>query len=274
LASSLPKELLYSAYRLRARHLAPDGTSKEIFGTCFYVKAGDDIFVVTNRHNFSLKYANEKYVGYQISEMLIAGYFGIDQFAECNFADQTVSYSLPENEAEDVVVFNVTNVPFHFRRKRKDGEDKSIKTTSLAPITIGVEMLAADAALKRANPGDAIAFPSYPALYDLNGMRPIMRTGTIASDPESNYQADKQEPARRIACEAHSTNGSSGSPIFSLIGGSDELVVLGINSGHLTADDARMGTIHSGLSYCFKASCILECIEALQSMRSTARRAE
>jgi hypothetical protein len=198
LSSSLPKELLYSAYRLWAKHLAPDGTSKEAFGTCFYVKADDDIFLVTNRHNFSLKYADQKYVGYQISELMIAGYFGIDQYAECNFVNQAVAYCLPENDAEDVVVFNVTNVPFHFRRKRKDGEDETTRTASLSPITIGAEMLATDADLKRANPGDRIAFPSYPALYDLNGMRPIMRTGTIASDPESNYQADKQDesPAR------------------------------------------------------------------------------
>lgn len=264
MAASLPRQILYSAYRLATKHLAPDGTSKEVFGTCFHVKSGSDLFLVTNKHNISLEYADDKYVGYQISELAVAGYFGVDQYAECFFAKQTVPFAIPENDAEDVIVFKITGVPIHFRRKRKEDEDNTVKTTTLSPINIGIEMFATDRDLERACPGDAIAFPSYPALYDTNGMRPIMRTGTIASDPQSNYQADKQEPARRIACEAHSTHGSSGSPVFSLIGQNHELVILGINSGHLTVEDARIGTIHSGLSYCFKASCIAECIDKLQ----------
>jgi hypothetical protein len=271
LISHNPKEVLYSAYRLRARHLAPNGASKEVFGTCFHVKVEDDIFLVTNKHNFSLEYADDKYVGYQIIALFIAGYFGIDQYAECDFADQTVAYASPSNDAEDVVVFDMTNIPFQFRRKRRPGEDPATKTTSIAPITIGIDMLATDADLKRANPGNTIAFPSYPALYDLNGVRPIMRTGTIASDPESDYQTDTQAPARRIVCEAHSTSGSSGSPIFSIVGDRNELILLGINSGHLTAEDARMGTFHSGLSYCFKASCIVECIDKLRSAKDARR---
>jgi hypothetical protein len=213
-------------------------------------------------------YADRKYVGYQIIGLFISGYFGIGQYAECNFASQTVAYAVPENDTEDVVVLELTNIPFQFRRKRKPGEDPATKTTSLTPISIGIDMLATDADLKGLNPGDTIAFPSYPALFDLNGMRPIMRTGSIASDPENDYQTSDQAPARRIACEAHSTSGSSGSPIFSIVGYKNEIVLLGINSGHLAAEDARMGTFHSGLSYCFKATCILECIEKLRSTKT------
>jgi hypothetical protein len=79
---SLPKELLYSAYRFSAKHLAPNGGSKDIHGTCFHIAADDEVFVVTNKHNFSLPYADQKYVGYKIDSLLerddfIANRFGI-----------------------------------------------------------------------------------------------------------------------------------------------------------------------------------------------------
>jgi hypothetical protein len=197
---------------------------------------------------------------------LISGYFGIDQYAECDFGGSTLAYAIPANEAEDVVVMDATKVPFQFRRKRKAGEDPTVKTSTLSPICIRADMMATVGDLTNLKPGDGIAFPSYPAHYDLSGSRPIMRTGSIASDPVSDYQTLGQAPARRIACEAHSTQGSSGGPVFSVLQNS-ELVVIGINAGHLTGDEPKIGTIHSGLSYCFKSVCILEAIEYLRSVR-------
>jgi hypothetical protein len=89
MTAPIPKELLYAAYRFSAVHLAPDGTSKQISGTCFYVRAGAETFLVTNKHNFDLSHSHQKYVGYKLIGMAITGYFGLDQFANCDFADQT-----------------------------------------------------------------------------------------------------------------------------------------------------------------------------------------
>jgi hypothetical protein len=211
--TSLPKDVLYSAYRFAAVHLAPNGESKNIFGTCFYIRAGAELFLITNKHNFNLSHAHAKYVGYQINGMAVFGYFGVDQYAECDFEGQTMSFAQTDNDAEDIVVINLTNISFRFKRKRKLGEDRATITTSLSPITLDVDMLATEHDLRELNAGDSIAFPSYPEQFDVNGIRPIMRTGTIASDPVNDYQSSQQEPGRRIAYEAQSTQGASGSPV-------------------------------------------------------------
>src|SRR5947199_8976750 len=135
-------------------------------------------------------------------------------------------------------------------------------------------MLATDEELAKLDLCDTIAFPGYPAFFDHNGDRPIMRVGAISSDPASDYRPDYNSIGRRIAYEAFSTEGSSGSPVFALpkglqLGpglsgpGHRTAMLIGINSGHVLGRDERIGQIHSGLSYCFKSTSILECIEKL-----------
>jgi hypothetical protein len=87
-----------------------------------------------------------------------------------------------------------------------------------------------------------------------------MRGGIVSSDPESNYQTDGQEAARRVLFQAHSVGGASGGPVYALMDGMG--VLLGVNAGHLTGNEPKIGTIHSGFSYCFKAVCIREVIDA------------
>ena len=261
---SLPRDILYSAYRLSMLHAAPDGSSKTTHGTCFFVKADSDLYVITNKHNLFIAYADEKYIGYKLDGIMISGYFGIDQYAECDWRGQTISFAVPDNNEEDVVVVRATGISFRFMRKRLLGEDTSIKTTSLNPINIESLLLGNDEDMRQLNPGDPIAFPSYPELFDQNGVRPIMRIGSIASDPVNDYQSIGQPPARRVVFEAHSTEGSSGGPVFALKN-TGELVLLGVNAGHLTANEPKIGTIHAGLSFCFKAACILEAIKKLKA---------
>jgi hypothetical protein len=176
---------------------------------------------------------------------------------------QTRHLATPNNSVEDVIVFDLTDVPFRFTRQRRPGEDPATITTSLSPIAIDIDMLANEQDYKELSAGDPVAFPSYPEMFDQNGARPILRTGSIASDPESDYRAQQQESGRRVAYQAHSTEGSSGSPVFATTH-AGQRVLMGINSGHLTGDEPRIGRIHSGLSFCFKSACILEAIEKLQ----------
>ncbi len=269
MATTLPKDLLYSAYRFSGKHLAPDASSKPVHGTCFHVSAKDKMYIVTNRHNVFLDFAHSKYIGYKIDGLVVTGYFGQGQFAQCDFAGQTISYAVPDNAAEDVVVMDVTGIPFRFIRKRLPGEDPTVETTSLAPIAVGLDMLAKENDFTKINPADRIAFPSYPSVYDRNGHRPLMRTGAIAGDALSDYQGPDQGIGRRVVYESYSTSGSSGGPVFCTLQTS-ELVVIGINSGHLTVNEPKIGTIHAGLSYCFKSTCIIESIEKLESKRVAA----
>ena len=115
---------------------------------------------------------------------------------------------------------------------------------------------------------DFVAFPGYPEWYDKVQQLPILRTGTISSDPRYDY-SKSQYLGECVAYEAFSYGGSSGSPVFAVqtgpkpgaglsFPGFRELKLIGINTGHLPASD---GT-HSGISYLYKSSAILDIIEA------------
>jgi hypothetical protein len=260
------KRILYSAYRLSSRHLAPDGSDKIVHGTCFFVDSAGALYLVTNRHNVNLSYAAAKYVGYKWDGMHVAGYFNADEYIECDFAHQKLTFGHPLNDAEDVIAVDVTATQFMFKRKRRSGEDPNTQTKNISPISVGIDMLASDEEMKSLSAGAQIFFPSYPEQYDFSGVRPLMRAGIISSDPESDYRTSDLEPARRIACQAHSTQGSSGAPVYA-VKSETEVILLGINAGHLVGEEPRIGTIHSGLSYCYKTSCIREAIENSRGTR-------
>jgi hypothetical protein len=227
------------------------------------VKSGDRLFLVTNRHNVELSYKDQKYVGYQWDGMQVGGYCDNDDYFEFSFDGHTIHFAVPRNPVEDVFVLELPKTQIKFRRKKKPGEDPNKTTENFTPVVLGAEMLAGDDDMKQLSPGSHILLPSYSAHYDQSSERPVMRGGIISSDPESNYQAVGQEPARRVLFQAQSAEGASGGPVFALM--EDVGVLLGINAGHLTGSVPKIGTIHSGFSYCFKAVCIREAIEAIIS---------
>lgn len=115
------------------------------------------------------------------------------------------------------------------------------------------------------NCGDFISMPGYPEWYDRAAQRPILRSGTLASDPSTPYSGPDQEPVEsRRLIEAFSFGGSSGSPVFALgygsTPGSDILIsnsrsvkLVGINAGHLKVGGSGG---HSGLSFMFTSTSI------------------
>lgn len=262
----LSKKLLYSAYRLSTRHYGPDGSSKIVHGTCFHVGSGERLFLITNRHNAELSYKDQKYVGYKWDGMQVDGYCNDDEYFEFSFAGHTIHFAVPRNPAEDVFVLELPKAPIQFRRRKKSGEATDKKTETFEPVILGIEMLATDEDMKQLSPGSQVLFPSYSAHYDKSSERPVMRGGIVSSDPESNYQTEDQEPARRVLFQAQSAEGASGGPVYALMG--NEGVLLGINAGHLTGSEPKIGTIHSGFSYCFKAACIREAIDAIISEKN------
>lgn len=119
---------------------------------------------------------------------------------------------------------------------------------------------------------DFVAYPGFPDWYDKLNNNPILRTGSIASDPRFNYSNLKESIGECIAYEAFSFGGSSGSPIFAIqkgfpVGGileADEnfyrpIMLIGINAGHLVVDG--FDRQHAGISIMYKSSVILEIID-------------
>jgi hypothetical protein len=250
------KSFLYSAYRLTIGHENAAGHTKAIHGTAFYLRCEKDLFLITNRHNLDLVMKDEKYAGYRPTSLQISGYFaGEHMIAE--LSHQEITIGVPENLHEDVAAIAITHAPFMVNKLKE-----------MSATYIDFSLLADVSQLSKLDVCDMVALPGYPDFYDRNGDRPIVRVGTIASDPTSDYCDAEMSPARRIAYEAFSSAGSSGSPVFALAKGFKagiglsggyfrDISLIGINAGHLTGRD-DMNSYHSGISYCFKSTCIID----------------
>lgn len=105
--------------------------------------------------------------------------------------------------------------------------------------------------------GELVSMPGYPeGAFDGEGVRPICRTGRIASDPRYSYHrsghgAIRKDGAHKLAIDGYLTGGSSGSPVF-LNRDSDNSgdlagspLLLGIAVGNVDTNNEK----HSGISY-------------------------
>ena len=115
---------------------------------------------------------------------------------------------------------------------------------------------------------DFVAFPGFHKWHDERQRRPILRTGTVSSDPRYDYSWNDDYQGECIAYEAFSYGGSSGSPVFAVqkgprpgagisFPGFREIRMIGINAGHMLAEDGS----HSGISFMYKSSAILDIID-------------
>jgi hypothetical protein len=261
---SLPRAFLYSAYQLFAE-FSRNGEIKRTQGTAFFVTDGASrIALISNRHSIELPYKDQKYVGYQLTALSIRGYLKDDRFVEGTVELADAKIALPSNSQEDVAAIKLGRI-------RIAGSVEGPVT----PVAIGWEMIAGEAAFESGlGLCDMLAFPGYPSWFDRDGERPIIRCGTVASDPKSSYSWQSGQPkARRMAYEAFSFGGSSGSPVFALprgiqvsgglSGGNFRgALLIGVNAGHL-ADSDDFPTHHSGISYLFKATVISDCLNSL-----------
>ena len=255
-----------------------EGGQEVLGGTGFFVGTGSrPPCFITNRHVITEveKLGKEKKLG-KIQRIIIKGKSssGEPQYND-NFVFDAHEWNVayPKNNDDDVAVLCGI-------RGRQEGE----------PVFIEREMLATARDFESEDEIgvlDSVAFSGYPAfMHDVIGMRPIFRTGTIASDPrygtsvyigrhlDGKYIYQQFDNA--VAYEAFSFGGSSGSPVFALQKGipvgkglKHEAYrrprLIGINVRHNTLpDDIRKHAgEHSGLSYFFKSSVILEILDSM-----------
>ena len=228
----------------------------------FFIGKNNTYYLVTNRHVVESSYYAAEYKSFTVSEFLVESF------------EDTDTTGLPVS-SKTTSIANWSEFKFH----KNDHNDiaclKDPKAvggiTIIAPIAYS--MLATEDWLsEKLTVCDTIAYPGFPEWYDRQNNTPVFRMGTIASDPRLNYSYTPGAPvASRIAYEGFSTGGASGSPVFAAqrgfqIGGglsaSDgfyrEVKLIGINAGHF-----KDQTGHSGISYLYKSSAILELIDSI-----------
>lgn len=239
-------------------------TIAERSGTAFFVQNQEGyICLVTNRHLLDLGYCESAAtsVGAQLVRVRVEGFSASggdpNQLPRERMVMEIVPMAGPTFAAdydEDVACLKRLGV----LEGRKDRVDFCVDHTQLA-----------DDAWIEANLSvcDFVVYPGFPPWHDRFENRPILRTGTIASDPRTNYSHETTPKGRRVAYEGFSFGGSSGSPVFATQKGFQgrggivvtvfrEARLVGINAGHLPTERLE----HSGVSYFIKSSAILDLV--------------
>ena len=268
----LNNDFLYSALQINVIFSDKIGNQKSPLGTAFFVRNKEEkICLVTNRHMIDLTYKCEaqerkNLEKYSITQIILFGKRknpqpGLAPIEEQIFLpvpDQKITF--PADYNNDVASFNDLQV------RRIEGME------AISDFFIPHKFLATENDIDtKLSVCDFVAFPGFPEYHDQKGKRPIFRTGTISSDPRTSYSYRDSVNGDCIAYEAFSIGGSSGSPVFAMqkgftgmvrIRGSRGVMLIGINGGHINLCDEKGNIkLHSGMSYFYKSSVILEIID-------------
>lgn len=244
------KNFLYTAYKIEAE-FSDSITAKTIIitATAFIVEVAKGVpWIVTNRHVVDIDYKqpSAKYKDFKLSKFSIIGR---------RPDDTTYTFQLHENARFFFHADLENDVALIEPRMYFEGKQKF-------HWHFGVEHLANEEIFKTIEPFDLVCYTGFPPQHDKLGDRPIIRSGHIASDPQYNYSWDTKHHGQCVAYEGFSYEGSSGSPIFapprgmSHIPNSRHGYLIGINAGHVKDSDK-----HSGISYFYKSTVILEIIK-------------
>lgn len=205
----LTNQFLYSAYKVEVYFYDDLGNPQAGVGTGFFVKnKSGKLCLVTNRHVLDFAFRNpmpnaDKYV---LNRIVVSG----------------KAASAPGNVPVSDISFELAPlVKFPVDSKNDVACITDLKVTKNPGVRIDYfipnEMIATPNEFENdLNVSDFLAFPGFPEWHDKKANRPILRTGTISSDPRYDYSFQDAVGGACVAYEAFSFNGSSGSPIFAL----------------------------------------------------------
>ena len=220
---------------------------------------------ITNRHVIAEmeKLGKEKKLG-KIKRIIIKGKSdsGEPRYND-NFVFDAHEWNLafPKNNDDDIAVL-------YGIRGRQEGQ----------PVSINRDMLATESYFEdEGNLGvyDYVAVPGFHPGYDTTTNRPIFRGGNISSDPRYGHSARIEGGPYKyyknlVVYETFAYRGSSGSPVFALQKGikpGEGVSFPAYRPARLIGIQSMMKKdevgAHSGLSYFFKSSAILEILDSI-----------
>ena len=261
----LKNEFLYSAYQLASIFKNDSGALIECTGTGFWVQIDESSSIlVTNRHVVDLEYKDSEYVGFRLWKLIVSGK-AMDKAS--GLPDIPLSFEViqsrmrfSQSPKNDIACLDMLRVSTH------DGFAKPTISYSIPRSFLATR----EDFKSKFSVCDFVAFPGFPEWHDKRQQRPILRTGTVSSDPRYDYSSSLDDEGEVVAYEAFSYGGSSGSPVFAVqkgpkpgmgidFPGYRELKLIGINGGHLYIGEDDKG--HSGISFMYKACAILDVID-------------
>jgi hypothetical protein len=244
------ENFLYAAYKVELEYHDELGNLKSGIATAFILDIANGIpLIVTNRHviDFNYKKKTTQDQDFILHKFLMTGRRLNDSTYTFKLNDNP-TYYFHDDEENDIVLIEA-------RGELNGGETLHWH--------FGMEHLADAEIFKTIQPFDLICFSGFPDQHDKFSDRPIIRSGHIASDPKYDYSWSKESYGQCVAYEGFSSAGASGSPIFAPPRGMGHIpnsrngYLIGVNAGHI--DDSYKS--HSGISYFYKSTVILEIIE-------------
>jgi hypothetical protein len=299
---------LYTACRLEATHHFPDdGTecSPPFKGTGFLVQfptIDSRLGLVTNRHLTDASfYDADGYRGTTIKSVKVQWWQSKVLRLEHTINDPKPLYhSDPLIDVAVVPIMSKPGAPINITGELYDDVDKFVADNSDSGLVFNhaiswANLLDCERLWPQLEPGEFVAFPGYPIWYDRLQIRPVMRSGVIASDPQTDYRSTEGEPTKRdsshqVLFDAYSTSGNSGSPVyvtqrslppidFAVPNGDGGTAVqaqlgfkgyhrsflIGINASHYNDSGILRHNEHAGLSRMHKLSVIMDILRANQA---------
>jgi V8-like Glu-specific endopeptidase len=250
------REMLQWVYQVQA-DWTEAGTGKVTTrqGSGFTLNSQSNPLLITNRHLVDPKY--QKPWNANLTSIAISGFSKNWLPLKVTATGDPVAAYFSQNYEEDVAVVDLSK--------------QYVKSEPHVPLNwIQRDIILDDVDFsKLIELGDQVVIPGYPAYFDRGKSKAIARTGTIASDPGDDYQGPGQGAARRVAFEALSTGGNSGSPVFAVARGSPNQAIsdlppsrsaklIGINAGHFKQPSNGS---HEGISYLFRMQVVLDILK-------------
>lgn len=255
--------LYYSAAKVESRFLGVSSRDARAgSGTGFLVRRESGIYFVTNRHNVDYDYRKGERTGYSLQSLTISGWAevqaGMLHRYEATLEGDLLRFLFTENDGEDVIV-----TPFS-----AEGTERI--------CAFDFASLGQQGDFAQTYPGEPMLMYGYSQLMNAQTGAPVARSGIVASDPSHDYRHASEAAARRVAIEAMSTSGMSGSPVYVLqrgpaagpgikFDGYRRGYLLGINCAHYHEEDQKVGQVHGHMSACIKASVIAELIQLAET---------
>lgn len=267
---SFDNSVLYSASKVEVSCLSSINGTSTCSGTGFFVYIdGQHVFFITNRHmvDWAMSSQNSAETFVFQEAVIYNKYFdqatGWPSRIGRYILPSSCSFIFPDNPLNDIAC-----CVMHTSYKAPDNGSDGIA------FGINFDWLASEDFIRdQLRICDRIAYTGYPGdTQDRINSNPIIRSGTIASDPRVNYSPSNQPKGDLIAYEGFSFGGSSGSPVFALQRGFEvegiiqatddfyrESKCIGINAGHGTTQ-VHGSREHAGISWFYKSSAIIDVI--------------
>lgn len=225
---------LYSALKLNLLVGRPHEDPKTGGGTGFIARTPQGKhYLLTNRHLLDPQFSKPLPPEYRILRLTISGHAdGTTRGQETGTIHHSIDVSGIDPVFLDDYALDIAVLPL---------TDLATALPAFNTLDSNTFLTRADFATARLPAGWPVQMAGYPGASEHTAVRPLLVSGTIASDPRYPAAYDLENYPTEVLCHSFSKAGMSGAPVLAILPTRDfmtdevvdEVVVAGINTGHL-----------------------------------------